>query len=243
MSPCSCRTLLSFQCWYAKELTISNSLILLDPHCLFHFTLEIFIGLWRTYSSLDTNITPDGHTSLPPPSRFIFPNLPYGGWRDNAGMNHIVLRGAFPSVSFEYQDDWAERAVTNQPFLFERVALTARTTVHRSKVIEPDGKMLSVANRLPKSPYWWEPVRRNVLEFAGAYTSSRPVITYISRQGRGRSLVQADHEDLVKSLKGLEAKYGWEVNIAVMEKFSKLEQLQLAARTTVGSRRKRSRLF
>lgn len=230
--PCSCGPLLSFHCWYAKELPGSNPFTLLDPHYHSVFTPEILAGLWRTYSSLDTNITPDGQTTLPPPSRLIFPNLPYLGWVDNAGMNQIVLRGAFPSVSFEYEEDWTLRAMTQQPFMFDRVVLTARTAVHRSRLMT-DGKILSVADQLPKSPYWWEPVRKNVLEFAGASKSSRPVVTYISRQGRSRALIQADHDDLVKSLKGLEAKYGWEVNIAVMEKFSKLEQFQIAARTTV----------
>lgn len=98
--------------------------------------------------------------------------------------------------------------------------------------------MTAIANKIPASPNWWLPVRRNVLKFAGASSESiladpKPVITYISRQGRGRSLVQEDHDGLVEALKGLETRYGWEVNIAIMEKYSKLEQLRLAARTTV----------
>ena len=32
----------------------------------YHFTAEIVFGLWRTYSTLDPYITPDGQTTLPP---------------------------------------------------------------------------------------------------------------------------------------------------------------------------------
>jgi hypothetical protein len=83
-------------------------------------------------------------------------------------------------------------------------------------------------------------IRNNVVQFAGldpeegAGTRRRPVITYISRQQWGRRmLIPADHEKLVWELRKLEAVYGYEVHIVVPEKMTRLEQLQLAARTTV----------
>ena len=64
--------------------------------------------------------------------------------------------------------------------------------------------------------------------------SGKPVITYVSRQNWGRRmLLPASHDSLVKALKDLEKKYGWEVNIADMDKMTRDDQIRLAARTTV----------
>jgi hypothetical protein len=46
-------------------------------------------------------------------------------------------------------------------------------------------------------------------------------------------LIPADHEKLVQELYKLRDKYGYEVNVVNLEKMSRVEQLQLAARTTV----------
>jgi hypothetical protein len=102
---------------------------------------------------------------------------------------------------------------------------------------------------------WWEPVRRGVLRFSGI--SSRTldigsrafnrvdrgslrdggleevVVTYITRQGVRRHLVEEDHEGLVRSLVELCDRRGWELNVVPMERLSKEEQLAVAARTTV----------
>jgi hypothetical protein len=115
---------------------------------------------------------------------------------------------------------------------------------------------------LPGSPYWWSPVRKNLLEFVGVPESSlhpsdleTPVITYVSRQDWGRRmLIKEDHEKLVNELNSLHEKYGYEVsewmksdrgkywftsvlplqvNIVSMDKLSRDEQIRLAARTTV----------
>ncbi|KAK7021197.1 hypothetical protein R3P38DRAFT_3318138 [Favolaschia claudopus] len=60
------------------------------------------------------------------------------------------------------------------------------------------------------------------------------VITYISRQEWGRRmLIQQDHDKLVRELRKLERVYGWEVNVVMAEKMTRLEQLRLAARTTI----------
>lgn len=61
------------------------------------------------------------------------------------------------------------------------------------------------------------------------------VITYISRQGVRRHLVEEDHENLVFALEELCAIKGWELNIVQAERLSKEDQLALVARTTVRS--------
>ncbi|KAG8981615.1 hypothetical protein FRB94_006688 [Tulasnella sp. JGI-2019a] len=205
----------------------------------YHFSAEIFFGLWRTYSVLDPDISANGDTILTAPGRLILPHAPHGrDWHDNAGINHLVLRGAFPSIAFEYMGDWQERASTQQPYIMERVVLTERTAAHRAKNFGVDDKIAAVACRyLPGSPHWWAPIRRNVVQFAGGgklpSPSKTPVITYISRQGRGRALDPNSHNSLVVALKDLETRYGYEVNIVTMEHLSKNEQIWLAARTTI----------
>jgi len=101
---------------------------------------------------------------------------------------------------------------------------------------------------------WWEPVRRGVLRFAGV--SSRTldigsrafkrvdrgslrdggveeiVVTYITRQGVKRHLIEEDHDGLVRALVELCDRRGWELNVVPMERLSKEEQLAVAARTT-----------
>ena len=63
---------------------------------------------------------------------------------------------------------------------------------------------------------------------------TKPVITYISRQGwNRRKLRQEDHERLVEELYRLRDTYGYEVNIVEMDQLSRTEQFRLASRTTV----------
>jgi hypothetical protein len=61
-----------------------------------------------------------------------------------------------------------------------------------------------------------------------------PVVTYVSRQGGGRRLREADHEGLVQALRDLEKVGMCEVNVVQMEKMNVKEQVAVAARTTVG---------
>lgn len=96
---------------------------------------------------------------------------------------------------------------------------------------------------------WWEPVRRRVLKFVGVpqsqidlYNSDEPervlpsekiVVTYIERQSVRRHLIREDHELLVKSLREMCQRRGWELVIMKGEALSKDQQLQIASKTTV----------
>jgi hypothetical protein len=60
-----------------------------------------------------------------------------------------------------------------------------------------------------------------------------PIVTYISRQGRGRQLSDASHEGLVQALRDLEQEGLCEVKVVRMETMSVKEQVALAARSTV----------
>ncbi|KAI0746550.1 hypothetical protein C8Q80DRAFT_1175836 [Daedaleopsis nitida] len=211
----------------------------------YHWSAELFFGFWRTYSSLDPAIPPSGETSLPAPRRMIFPHIDAANWRDYAAMNQWVLRSAFPSISMEFMNDWKERAALSRLFVLERVVLADRAAAMNGDMFLRTQRTAANAFSLPGSVNWWTTVRNNVVGFstlddehAGAAAvqgvPTRPVITYISRQGwNRRMLVQEDHERLVEELYKLRDMYDYEVNVVEMDKLSRMEQFHLAGRTTI----------
>lgn len=209
-------------------------------HHYYHFVAELLFGFWRTYSSLDPSISDSGISALSTPRRIWFVHLNANQWRDPPRLNQWVLRGAFPSLTVEYSNDWIDRAELGRPLLLDRVLFTDRAASMQGQHAHEVGRPLAEACALPGSLHWWSPIARNAMQFAGLVDESslvetgRPVITYISRQKRGgRMLVPEHHERLVEELYSLRDKYGYEVNIASMEKLSREEQIRLAARTTV----------
>lgn len=64
---------------------------------------------------------------------------------------------------------------------------------------------------------------------------NRPVITYFTRQTRGKALAQEDYEGLVDARQDLETKYGYGVHIVVMENLSKSNKFKLAGGATVSN--------
>ncbi|KAG8967071.1 hypothetical protein FRC05_002285 [Tulasnella sp. 425] len=219
----------------------------------YHFTAETLFSLWRAYSSLDLSITPYGETRLPQPRRFIVPNIPKSRWRDYANLNQYILHAAFPSTGLEFQADWADRAHTLRPYFFDRIVLgdrnaaKAQTHDNGNEAKEGIDKAVFQADKLPKSPHWWMPLRNNVVTFAAgedAYgmvkrkkrqETSSPVITYVTRQQWGKRMLRdSDHTALVDKLHQLKrTNKDWEVNVVQLETLSKEEQIRLAARTTV----------
>jgi hypothetical protein len=199
----------------------------------------LFFGFWRTYSSLDPAIDDNGNTTLPTPRRMLFTHIDAHHWRDYADMNQLVLRTAFPSISMEFKTDWDERADMARPFVFDRVVVADRAAAMNGKSWQRTQRTASEPFALTGSAHWWSTIRNNVVRFAGSEPSRGsmgvPVITYISRQEWGRRmLIQADHDRLVRELYNLRDTYGYEVNVVNMDKLSRMEQLQLAAKTTVG---------
>jgi hypothetical protein len=140
----------------------------------------------------------------------------------------------------EFIDDWRDRAEMGKAFVYERVVVADRSAAMLSESFLRFQRSAASAFSIPASPSWWSPIRNNVVSFAGldltagSATNDTPVITYISRQSWGRRmLIPADHEKLVHELYKLRDKYGYEVNVVNPEKMSRVDQLQLAARTTV----------
>ena len=186
-------------------------------------------------------ITAEGKTILPPLRRIVFTHLSNQQWQDYAHMNEWVLRSSFPSITMEFIDDWRDRAEMGKAFVYERVVVADRSATMPSESFLRFQRTAASAFTIPASASWWSPIRNNVVGFAGFDTTAEsakknntPVITYISRQEWGRRmLIPADHEKLVQELYKLRDKYGYEVNVVNLEKMSRVEQLLLAARTTV----------
>jgi len=59
------------------------------------------------------------------------------------------------------------------------------------------------------------------------------VITYVSRQGGRRSLIPADHDQLVAALGELAKRRGWRFSHIKVQEITKEQQLALIADTTV----------
>jgi hypothetical protein len=140
----------------------------------------------------------------------------------------------------EFIDDWRDRAEMARPFVFDRVVIADRSASMLAYNYARYQRTASVPYALPGSVNWWMTIRNNAIQFTGLKadvgggTTTNPVITYISRQSWGRRmLIQADHEKLVRELYKLRDNYGYEVNVVSMDKLSRIQQLQLAARTTV----------
>jgi hypothetical protein len=155
-------------------------------------------------------------------------------------MNQLFLRGAFPSVTYEFENDWAERAKTGRTYVYDRVLFGDRAAAAHGSNYERTQRTASEPFTLPGSVHWWNTIRNNVIESTGVKsvvgqgTRQKPVITYISRQQWGRRMLKpADHEKLVEELYKLRDNYGYEVNIVSMDKVPRLDQIRLAARTTV----------
>ncbi|OCF34056.1 hypothetical protein I316_04403 [Kwoniella heveanensis BCC8398] len=238
--------------WGQSASLVSGATFLINdpPQFLdhyYHFAAELLLGLWRTYASLDPTINAQGVTHLPSPSRMMMPHVGAGKWNDYAKMNSFLSRAIFPSMSYEYMNDFLDRADTARAFVFERVVFADRAAAFRGPEFGKTWRTASEAVTLPASKYWWSPVRKNLLEFVGGGSGDielspgeiglgmgKPVITYVSRQEWGRRMLKKEgHDSLVKELKELEKKYGWEVNIVSMDKLTRDEQIRLAARTTI----------
>lgn len=206
----------------------------------YHWSAELWFGFWRTYSSRDQSINAKGNTTLRPPRRILFNRVDNSHWRDYAHMNQWVLRASFPSVTMEFIDDWRDRAEMGRPFVFESVVVADRSAAMLSFNYARSQRSASAAFALPGGMNWWRPIRNNVVAFAGIGpetgegTMNTPVITYISRQKWGRRMLLPEHhEKLVRELYKLRDTHGYEINVVNAETMSRVDQIRLAARTTV----------
>ncbi|KAF4616544.1 hypothetical protein D9613_008387 [Agrocybe pediades] len=211
----------------------------------YHWWGELILGAMRVYSSLA--LVPEIETPLPTPARFLLPNIMNHDWRDPAGVNGPLMRAAFPEASIERMDLWEDIIDLNSTFVFERAMIVSRPAAHRHPLASVWYKMISSTMNATVPPFFWEPLRKRlitntigyvpVLNNAGVVVSPpnslAPVVTYVSRQNHGRSLLPSDHEKLVEALRGLEEEGICVVNVVAMETMTFTDQIETAARSTI----------
>ncbi|KAJ7053345.1 hypothetical protein C8F01DRAFT_996814 [Mycena amicta] len=210
----------------------------------YHWFGEIILGLWRIYSHLLVDeASPDAvvdFSRLPRVQRFLLPLISTdAAWHDMSGVDGPLMRAAFPGTSVETESYWKDLKTLGTSVMFERVVLVNRVAAHKHPFDGLWHKMIAGSMNVSVPEDFWRPIRENVWEsFWGVRSSVAslrrlPLVTYISRQGGRRQLVQADHEMLVKSLYELEAEGICDVQVVRMEQMTLKEQIDVAKNSTI----------
>ncbi|KAF8067941.1 hypothetical protein FPV67DRAFT_1416086 [Lyophyllum atratum] len=204
----------------------------------YHWWGEIILGAWRILSFEGAKTK-----EVLKPKRFLLPFSVRGQFRDRAGVDGPLMRAAFPDASIEESDYWEDHIKLNATVVFDRVLLINRPAAHRHPWDRRWYKMIAGAMNITVPANFWTPIRQTLVQNTLGYvpdiekhgaTTSKPVVTYISRQDAGsRALLPADHEALVKALVDLEAEGICEFHEARMEDLSLREQIELPARSTI----------
>ena len=217
------------------------------------FVAELLLGTWAIYANtMDASITSKGMTTATPPTRAMFIRCDPWEYRDSSNFNTFFMKAAFTSTTLESKHDWSDRVFMtrngNKAWRFETVLLADRSAAFRGQICGSQNQRTAAeAWEVVKdnaSKWWWEPIRRATLQFAGVTKDIidiplRPehsvphVITYISRQGGRRSLIPTDHDRLVAALDELAKRRGWKFNHVKAQEMTKEQQLALVASTTV----------
>ena len=181
------------------------------------------ISLLRTYSSLDVEITPDGATVLPFPSRIAYPRIPYftdpapereEDWSDELiprtrtqlGIPHSLTKSMLPSTGIMYSDDWLDLHESGVPYVLQRVVIADYGAASQASSGDELPYWSAPFKSLEGSKNWLEPVRAGLSRVMRlTEKSDETVITYISRQDvdSGPTLKPEDHGVLVKELEKL----------------------------------------
>ncbi|KIY49159.1 hypothetical protein FISHEDRAFT_65520 [Fistulina hepatica ATCC 64428] len=243
--------------WADRVWTVEgNTLLYNDPpqflQHYYHIVAELLFGTWAFWHGAWSQPTP---TYTPPHiDRAIFIHADADGWRDRPGFNAYVLRAAFPSMTIEVQEDWADRVAASargvgnsqRVWRFPVALLADRSAAFRGAICGARNQRTAAeafeymhdrhALAGLARGAWWDDVRNAVWRFA-VPAPDKIVITYISRQNAGhRKLLPGDHEALVAALKALVRRHekdGWILNVLEAEKMSKDEQIRIAASTTI----------
>lgn len=131
------------------------------------------MGVWRTYSSYDEDISATGETSLPAPKRMWFLHQSVDEWRDNPRFNPTLMYALFPRTALFYPEDFkdlAKQTLSGKPkaFVLDRAILVDRSAAFRGEWTAPTARTVASAMHVgTTSSWWWEPVRRAALRYAG----------------------------------------------------------------------------
>ena len=188
--------------------------------------------------------------------------------RADLGFHPYLLKAAFPSLSVMYSQDLEDYANMKVPYALERVVVADRKAAKRVSlslenddvgVVEPEfltafelgaqeEELVQEGHESQKGE-WWEPIRRNMLEFLELDREEswkKPIVTYIFTQDMEKrpKLKGEDHERLVFLLQKMERNLGCEVNIINEDTRRTLwiERMEAIVRSTVSLVWSRSRI-
>jgi len=131
--------------------------------------------------------------------------------------------------------------------VMERVVVADRGAAARARRGPADQPVFSPPfENMEASSHWWEPIRRMMAGFVrlgeegekkGKFTAQKAVkyvVTYLSTQenGTGPKLRDEDHQRLVRALKDLESRHGFEVNV-VPANAEWLTRMKILTRSTI----------
>ena len=150
---------------------------------------ELFFGIQAFWHGFFSETLPDSdyhfsivHSSPPPIHRIIFGYTNADGWRDDPGFNAYFLRGTFPSITVEHEEDWNDRISTTRSntraWQFPLLLLTDRSAAHRGvlcgsktqRTASEAWDYMRIRGKL-RGLYvggWWAPLREAMWRFAGA---------------------------------------------------------------------------
>lgn len=173
-------------------------------------------------------------------------------WKDFAALNRTIVFDRAMIVSRE--------TTGRQYVLFSSFLLYYLIHLNPSPLSGKWFKMISPTLIISPPSDFFEPIRRMALTSLLGYLpivsvqgavvslaashhnntnhnvqSDLPVVTYISRQGGGRRLDDADHEGLVQALRELENEGVCKVNVVKMQTLGVRGQVEIVARSTVGT--------
>jgi len=172
----------------------------------YHPVAELFFGVqafWHgTFSQKETttseytaqefafSASSSLHPAPPKLDRAIFMNSNADGWRDDPGFNSYFLRGAYPSITIEHKEDWADRVKASETgdrvWLLPLALLVDRSAAHRGRVCgsltqRTASEAWEGMHKLGKlrgrhAGGWWAPVRKAMWEFAGVPLPERKLL-------------------------------------------------------------------
>ncbi|PVF99920.1 hypothetical protein CPB86DRAFT_783301 [Serendipita vermifera] len=142
----------------------------------YHFVAESLFSTWAFYvGTLSPFVTALGEIDVPSPDRAMFIRCTSSDIRDSSKFNMYYLKSTFPSMSLETAPDWQDRVFMtrngDKAWYFPRAILSDRSASFRGR--ECGEKTQRIASEAIKavgdqlSPWWWEPIRRSTLVFAG----------------------------------------------------------------------------
>ncbi|WVQ64967.1 uncharacterized protein L199_003137 [Kwoniella botswanensis] len=146
------------------------------------------------------------------PKRVVIPWKAAEGWRDEEGMNELVLKGVFGEANLIEPYHWSmlnDESQSHQGWIFlERVVIADRWASHRHNPLSDSlNKMAASIFSRPHPPFFFTPIREAFLSHLSIplppnrldpqrALKGLPKIVYVDRQNTDRKLSPEGHREL-----------------------------------------------